>query len=188
LCHDSPALSTASGQKFVARSRPGETNGRLPRTWQTELIDQVTWCSRATRTRPAQKNADHAPAQEPVTRPPISAGAARLTKAQTTKSLLVATRAPSLSRSGAYRSWLVLRRSNSQPRWAWYMPLSSDRRSVPYRHGECGSPARSEKAWWRRWSATHWMTGPWIAIDPAAASASRSGRFALNEPCVKCRW
>jgi hypothetical protein len=29
------------------------------------------------------------------------------------------------------------------------------------------------------------MTGPWMAIDPTAASAILNGRFALNEPCVK---
>ena len=72
LCHDSPPLRIASGQKFVARSRPGETKGRLPTTWQTELIDHVTWCSSATRTRPAQKNADQAPVQLCVTSPPMS--------------------------------------------------------------------------------------------------------------------
>jgi hypothetical protein len=82
----------------VARSR--EANGRLPTTWQTELIDQVTWCSSATRTRPAQKNADQAPAQLPVTSPPMTAGRARLRNAQTTNSRLVVTSAPSLRRSG----------------------------------------------------------------------------------------
>jgi len=32
------------------------------------------------------------------------------------------------------------------------------------------------------------MTGPSIAIDPAMASPMRSGRIALNEPCVNSRW
>jgi hypothetical protein len=45
----------ASGQKFAERSRA--LNGRSPIRWQIELTDQVTWCSTATRTRPAQKNA-----------------------------------------------------------------------------------------------------------------------------------
>ena len=45
--------------------------------WQIELIDQVTWCSTATRTSPAQKNAVSAPHQDIVIRPPITAGASR---------------------------------------------------------------------------------------------------------------
>jgi len=59
---------------------------------------------------------------------------------------------------------------------------------VPNSHGECGSPSLSEKAWWRRWSATHPITPPWNAVLPMTASAMRSGRFALNDPCVKYRW
>ena len=50
---------TASGQKFVAL--PWARNGRSPIMWQIELIDQVTWCSTAMRTSPAQKNAVNAP-------------------------------------------------------------------------------------------------------------------------------
>jgi hypothetical protein len=99
LCHDSPALRIASGQKLVARSR--ETKGRSPTTWQTELIDQVTWCSSATRTSPAQKNAVQAPVQLAVTRPPMTAGSARLRKAHRMNSRLVRRSAVSLSRSGA---------------------------------------------------------------------------------------
>src|ERR1700761_3503403 len=66
-------MTRASGQKLVARSR--EANGRLPTTWQTELTDQVTWCSSATRIRPAQKKAVTAPAHEPVTSPAWAARA-----------------------------------------------------------------------------------------------------------------
>ena len=59
LCHDSPKLRIASGQKLVERSRAA--NGRLPIVWQIELTDQVTWCDSATRTSRAQKNAVQAP-------------------------------------------------------------------------------------------------------------------------------
>ena len=45
----------ASHHTFADLSR--DTNGRSPIVWQIELIDQVTWCSSATRTRDAQKNA-----------------------------------------------------------------------------------------------------------------------------------
>src|SRR6185437_6674511 len=58
----------------------------------------------------------------------------------------------------------------------------------PNRHGECGSPSRAEYAWWRRWSATHWVGLPSTAVLPATVSAIRSPRFALNDPCVRYRW
>ena len=39
-----------------------------------------------------------------------------------------------------------------------------------------------------RWSATQEITGPSIAIDPAAVSAARTGFFALKLRCVRWRW
>ncbi len=66
--------STASHQTLPERSRA--SNGRLPIAWQIELIDQVTWCSSATRTRLPQKNAVSAPYHDLVTRPPMSGGRA----------------------------------------------------------------------------------------------------------------
>ncbi len=56
---------------------------------------------------------------------------------------------------------------------------------VPYFHGLCGSPSRSENLWCLRWSATQRTTGPSIASEPAMASAYFSGRFGLNDLCVK---
>ena len=50
---------TASHQTLPERSRL--LNGRSPMAWQIELIDQVVWCSSATRTRLPQKNAVSAP-------------------------------------------------------------------------------------------------------------------------------
>jgi hypothetical protein len=66
----------ANGQTSVERSRA--VNGRSPIIWQIELIDHVTWCSSAIRTRPAQKSAVSAPHHDLVTSPPISAGLSRL--------------------------------------------------------------------------------------------------------------
>ena len=68
------------------------------------------------------------------------------------------------------------------------MPFSRARVSVPYRQGECGSPSRSENAWWRRWLATHWTGDPSTASKPPMASAMRTPRRALNERWVKPRW
>ena len=87
-----------------------------------------------------------------------------------------------------YFSRLVCSTSNSQPMCANQKPLTSAGTVSPKRHGECGSPSRSLKAWWRRWSATQRMTGPSMASEPAIASAMRSGRLALNEPWVNSRW
>src|SRR3954451_23650680 len=80
LCQDSPMVAMASGQKLVERSR--SVHGLLPIMWQIELTDQVTWCSTATRTSPAQNNAVTAPHQDQVSRPPSAAGASRLTADQ----------------------------------------------------------------------------------------------------------
>ena len=46
---DSPKLRIASGQKF-ARLVAGRRTAGCRSMWQTELIDQVTWCSSAIRT------------------------------------------------------------------------------------------------------------------------------------------
>src|SRR5699024_9861046 len=54
LCQDSPKDGMASHHTFRERSRTSKFSS--PMVWQMELIDQVTWCSSATRTRPAQKN------------------------------------------------------------------------------------------------------------------------------------
>ena len=83
LCHDSPHDSTASHHTLPDRSR--DLNGRLPTAWQIELIDQVTWCSSATRTREPQKNAVNAPYQDIVTRPPTSGGSSSETTVHSTE-------------------------------------------------------------------------------------------------------
>ena len=165
--------------------------GRSPTTWQTELIDQVTWCSSATRTRrgpeerrqralpgPGDQAADAAAGSGERERPPSSG-----------KSLLDAAGRRVLQQVGGVAAAVgLLGGRTASPCARATGPWPAPGRSSPYRHGECGSPSRSEKAWCRRWSATQWMTGPWMASEPATASAICSGRLALNEPCVKWRW
>src|SRR6185295_15503447 len=85
LCQDSPIERIASGQTLVAR--PWAVHGRSPTMWQIELIDQVTWCSTATRTTPAQKNAVNAPHHDIVATPPIKAGARNVISVQSGNSL-----------------------------------------------------------------------------------------------------
>src|SRR4051794_41535490 len=72
LCQDSPIDGMASHQTLTDLSRV--RNGRLPNVWQMELIDQVTWCNKETRTRLPQKNAVSAPCHDHDHRPPTSAG------------------------------------------------------------------------------------------------------------------
>src|SRR3954454_1161570 len=77
----------------------------------------------------------------------------------------------------------------SQPTWACASPRSAPRQLPPWSTcGLCGSPGWSEKAWCLRWSATHEMTGPSIAIDPSAASVARTALPVLNDRWVKSRW
>ena len=53
--------------------------------------------------------------------------------------------------------------------------------------GECGSPSSSVWAWCLRWSATQLMTGPWTAIEPAAAKKYSTGLEVRNERWVSIR-
>src|SRR5262249_40384258 len=121
-------------------------NGRSPIMWQMELVDHVTWCSTATRTNPAQKNAVSAPHQDQVINPPSTAGSTKVTVVHSTNIPLIRTMSLSANRSGANRSLLVTSSSNSQPMCACQKPLASAHGEVPNSHGECGSPSRSEKA------------------------------------------
>src|ERR1035438_3616736 len=80
LCHDSPIDSTDSHHTLPERSR--ERSGRLPVTWQMELMDQVTWWNRPTRTSVAQKKAVTAPGHDIDQTPPASGGRNTDTAAQ----------------------------------------------------------------------------------------------------------
>src|ERR1700722_15849658 len=190
LCQDSPKEAMASQGTLTERSR--DCQSVLPQVWQIELIDQVTWCSRVTRTRLAQKNASMAACQEKtpaeVQKPPMTAGPRRGKAAMAGKSLLTVWMLLSPSRSGANFSFEVSFGSNSHVTCAQTSPLASAFALSPYRQGECGSPSLSLYLWCLRWSATQVMTGPWIARLPATASATRRPDLALNELCVKYRW
>src|SRR2546427_3259253 len=95
----------------------------FPNVWQTELIDQVTWCSRQMRTRLAQKNAVSAPASDSDHRPPISAGPSR--EITTHHGNVWDTRLilRSASRSGQNFSCEVRLGLNIQPMCAYRKPL-----------------------------------------------------------------
>src|SRR3954454_7174052 len=144
LCHDSPMDRNASHHTLPDLSRL--LNGLEPTAWQMELIDQVVWCSSETRTRLPQKKAVRAPCQVPLQAKPTSGGMSRLTAVSDRNELLTRTMSRSASRSGANRSWLVCSMSNSQPMCACQRPLVRALASLPYRHGECGSPSLSLKA------------------------------------------
>src|SRR3954447_22159783 len=129
LCHDSPIDGIASHQTLADLSR--DTNGRSPSVWQIELIDQVTWCSRLTRTSEPQKNAVSAPCHDQVSSPPATAGAASETTTQTGNCLEIRTMSRSFIRSGAYLRCGVCSGLNSHIRCANAMPLVSARSEVP---------------------------------------------------------
>src|SRR5580704_4986997 len=164
LCQDSPKDRMASQFTFLDLSLT--SNSSLPKVWQIELMDQVMWCRKATRTRLPQKNAVTAPCHDMDHRPPIRAGASSVTatsagnRAETLAIFLSATR------SGQNFSREVWLPSNIQPMCAQARPLVSAFQSSPKRHGECGSPSLSLYLWCRRWSATQVSTGPSIASDP----------------------
>src|ERR1700754_2684903 len=121
LCQDPPHDRTASHHTLPERSR--DLNGRLPTAWQIELIDHVTWCSRATRTRDPQKKAVKEPIQDIVTRPPTSGGIASETTVHSANCRETARMAESLMRSGANFCWGVCSSSKSQPMCAHHRPF-----------------------------------------------------------------
>src|ERR1700751_3372151 len=186
LGQDSPNDAMASHETLRDLSRT--SNSSLPNVWQMELIDQVTWCSSATRTRLAQKKAVSAPWMDIPHSPPIRAGSRSETATSAGNKRSTRRIRRSASRSGENFSCEVLFGSNSQPMCAYTRPLDSAFQSSPYRHGECGSPSLSLYLWWRRWSDTQVMTGPSMARLPATARPTRRPVFALNEPWVKYRW
>src|ERR1017187_1474379 len=183
LCHDSPKDGIASQATFRDLSRTSKSS--LPNVWQTELMDQVVWCSRQIRTRLPQKNAVTAPCQDIDHRPPIRAGPSKETATMAGNQRWAAEMSSSASQSGQNFWCEDTSRSNSQPMCAHTIPLVSAFQSSPNRHGECGSPSLSLYLWCRRWSATQSSSGPSIASDPATAMAILKARLGLNEPCVK---
>src|SRR5262249_46544683 len=148
LCQDSPKEGMAS--QATLRDLSLTSKSSVPNVWHTELIDQVTWCSRQTRTRLAQKKAVSAPASDIDHRPPISAGPSREIAAQRGNALDTRRMLRSASRAGQNFCCEVRLGSNIQPMCADRKALVSAFQSVPNRHGECGSPSRSLYLWCRR--------------------------------------
>ena len=72
---------------------------------------------------------------------------------------------------------------------AWKRPRERAAHAAPVATcGLWGSPSLSEKAWCLRWSATHAVTGPSIAIEPMIARPPWTQGLALNARCVRWRW
>ena len=65
-CQDSPIENGASQKTLVEWSSTSKR--RVPKKWQTELIDQVMWWARKIRTGPPHSAASNAPRPVPVTR------------------------------------------------------------------------------------------------------------------------
>src|SRR5579863_703491 len=99
LCHDSPMESTASAATL--RLSSVVVKGRRPTMWQIELTPQVTWWSRAIRTRPAHTNALMAPTRVPDIAQPMPNGTASETMANAGNFRPTATRSGSRRMSGA---------------------------------------------------------------------------------------
>src|SRR5258708_36296553 len=123
LCQDSPNDRIASQLTFRDLSRT--SNSALPNVWQMELIDQVTWCKNATRTRLAQKNAVTAPSQDHDHSPPIAAGASKDTADSHGNHREIRTMSGSASQPEQHFSGAGRLRSDSQPTWAKPSPVAS---------------------------------------------------------------
>ena len=113
LCQDSPLDSRLSHQTLPAWSLV--RNGLLPATWQTELMDQVTWWNRPIRTIVAQKKAAIAPGQDMVSRPPASGGSSTELATHAGYSRQARTIPGSASKSRAYSCSSACTESMIQP-------------------------------------------------------------------------
>src|SRR2546429_7465473 len=106
----------ASHATFRDLSRTSKSS--LPKVWQTELMDQVTWCSRQIRTRLAQKNAVSAPYHDIDHSPPIRAGPSSEMAAKSGRVLEIRRMVVSASGAGQDFSCEVRLGLNIQPMWA----------------------------------------------------------------------
>src|SRR5215218_5172968 len=174
----------------LSRLSSSIANGWLPYMWQMEFTLQVAWCNRNTRTRPAHTNAvKPANGEPPESAKPSTNRIARPSSAHSGKYLSTQRMTGSLRRSGAKRLAEVRCPSNSQPMCECQRPLSTPRTpSASCVCGECGSPSSSVNAWWRRWSATQWMTAPCTDIEPRIANVARTHGFASKARWVSMRW
>src|ERR1700750_3198248 len=113
LCQAQPKDGMASQATLRDLSRTSKSS--LPNVWQTELIDQVTWCSRQIRASLAQTNAVSAPATDIDHRPPSRAGRSSEIAAHSGNSLETRRIARSASRSGQNLACEVRFGANTQP-------------------------------------------------------------------------
>ena len=99
LCQFSPKDTTASGHRLVLWSV--DPSDWRPNVWHSELIDQVTWWSRAIRTSPAHTSAIRAPTHDPEMAYPMAKGMANEASARRGNSFPISTRSRSFNMSGA---------------------------------------------------------------------------------------
>ena len=100
-----PRLAEATGARARTRSSTGprRRSGGAPKKWQTELIDQVTWCCRKMRTKPPQSRPVSAPsAVKPPSTKPMSEAIARPSRTHQWKRRLMRRMPRSSMRSLAY--------------------------------------------------------------------------------------
>ena len=134
-------LSTASHAMLPLRSLL--LYGRLPNMCPSELTPQVTWCSRAMRTPPAQSRARSAPVMLRVTAHPSPKGTINDSAIHSGVSFDTMTMSRSASRSRLHFSGFDWVPEKSQPMWAWPNPRSCGRNPWPKLVGEWGSPGWS---------------------------------------------
>src|SRR3954470_7608926 len=99
LCQDSPNDGSASHARL--RDSSLVSKSRRPKTWHSELIEYVTWCSTPTRISPPQSSDVRPVTSGPPSRKPIPNGTMKPATTQKTNVLLTHATTGSLSRSGA---------------------------------------------------------------------------------------
>ena len=130
LCQDSPKDAMASQATLRDLSRT--SNSSLPKVWQIELIDQVTWCSSAIADQagPEEGGQRAVPGHPP--QPADQRGEQQRDRHQRREPARPrALIRRSASRSGENFSCEVLLGSNSQPMCAYTRPLVSAFQSSP---------------------------------------------------------
>ena len=155
-CHASPKESSASQKTLVEWSSTSKR--RVPKKWQTELIDHVTWCSRKMRTRPPHSRPVSAAGERAVDqRSRARTGSARPASDDQREGAVDRAHAAVLDQVAG-----VALRARPGPRGRTASPCARTRARAARRAGrrraacgECGSPSSSVWAWCLRWSATH---------------------------------
>src|SRR5687768_8631535 len=121
LCQPSPIASTP--KIVLLRDSSWVLKGRVPHRWQTELMLQVTWCTRKIRASPPQRNPSSAPFHVIVIRPPRAVGIMSPATAHSGKVALTTRSTFELTRSGMYRERPTWSPSKTHPTWECHSPL-----------------------------------------------------------------